>query len=401
MIAAIPNDLKKKKFYDGKKDFWRTNTSITLSFHECHNSQLKLHNGQVISSYIEIIAITTPSDIEAPHLYISFEKLLVAISGTAISSVRGMISRRSGAVNNDFRSQPAFNSTEMYVGASLFTLDLMSKYLFDRIIVPTLTTSTFNIQLAPLGDDKVLKNGHLDIEIVLEKEGEDAWTNPELTEFQRRTNRFLQSAAEFNTSYRNARDHSIACLKSLRHINVLSGTPIGGERRRRGAPHGTERDSRFGSLVDSSLVETEFAFSSIQEKSAAKLCGNKTLNLEKDAMIDSGFDVNSTKCLVDAKLKGEILISRDAAPPRSSDKDLDSTGIFPLLLPVFQQHSGGKQRYDIIQHEKKVAGKESAHGFGDEKKKFFRHGSKEFQKIQYMPFLPTMANTLHTRQLTS
>jgi hypothetical protein len=162
-----------------------------------------------------------------------------------------------------------------HFGLSKYTLDLLAKFLFDRVIVsvpkiPTEVPVEFAIELMHLPGDKIASNGKLAFEIDMNAPVVPLIIVSEnIAAFEKKTASFLESATECHSTYEIARNHSIACLKSIRNFSIMKIS----ENRRRSKLAAVKdfkpktmkkkrskflKDSRFGSLGDSFVEDSEF-----------------------------------------------------------------------------------------------------------------------------------------------
>jgi len=157
--------------------------------------------------------------------------------------------------------------------------------LFDRVIVsvpkiPSEVPVEFAIELMRLPGDKIASNGNIAFQIGMNAPIIDmnapltpvvppVTVSENIAAFEKKTASFLESATECRSTYEIARNHSIACLKSIRNFSIMK---ISGNRRRSKTAAVKDfkpktmkfkrskfvKDSRFGSLSDSFVDDSEF-----------------------------------------------------------------------------------------------------------------------------------------------
>jgi hypothetical protein len=256
----------RKQFYEGKKKFWRIGTSINLVFFECLGNQG--------NTYIKITAMNN-SDTNraiANPLFLDTDLVRIIVEIAAAEALaensKSLSVRRMSGKN----MHPHING---HFGLSKYTLDLLAKFLFDRVIVsvpkiPTEVPVEFAIELMQLPGDKIASNGKLAFEIDTNAPVvPTVIVSENIAAFEKKTASFLESATECHSTYKIARNHSIACLKSIRNFSIMNIA----ENRRRSKLAAVKdfkpktkklkrskfvKDSRFGSLGDSFVEDSEF-----------------------------------------------------------------------------------------------------------------------------------------------
>lgn len=166
-----------------------------------------------------------------------------------------------------------------YIGLNKYTLDLLAKFLFDRIIisvpkVPS-TEIKFAIELMHKAGDDIASNGKLSFEISMTDVIIPAAppVSQNIAAFEKKTASFVESAADCRTTYEIARNRSIACLKSIRNFNIMkisdsrSNVPVVkdfGSKTRKSQRFKAVKDSRFGSLADSFVEQSSEFLNSVR-----------------------------------------------------------------------------------------------------------------------------------------
>jgi hypothetical protein len=249
VVGDIINDSK--QFYEGQKRFWRTGQAINLLFFECRNKLGK--------TYIKITAINcSDTSAIATPLFLNTDKLRITVENSAAVA----LPNESKSLKAQKMSGSAHPPHHSYIGLNKYTLDLLAKFLFDRVIVSipkiSSTAAEFGIELMHLKGDNIASNGKLDFEIVesdvIVPDASPVIVSENIAAFEKKTASFVESKEVCHSTYQIARNHSIACLKSIRNFNIMK---ISDNRRNLPSVRNSKtrtrksKDARFGSLIDS------------------------------------------------------------------------------------------------------------------------------------------------------
>lgn len=250
-----------KQFYEGIKKFWRLGISINLVFLECRNNHL--------DPFIKIMASDCTETLSkvAPPLFLDTNKLRIIVENAAISK-QNAESKSKQDRNLRRMSGTNFSTRNLIVGLNKYTLDLLAKYLFDRVILSKKlsTQDEFAIELMQLAGDDIGSDGRLAFEMVMTDyitiTPPQIQVSQNIVEFEKKTATFAVSAADCHSTYQIARNHSIACLKSIRNFNIMKKSDgsqpnlptvkeFKTKSKSRNRRSKVVKDSRFGSLIDS------------------------------------------------------------------------------------------------------------------------------------------------------
>jgi hypothetical protein len=327
-VGYINDDCK--QFYEGKKKFWRSGAAINLVFFECRSD--------LGETYIKITANNASDAIcaIATPLFLDTDKVRIIVENAAVDQSSSLSVRRmSGSAHPPHRG---------YIGLNKYALDLISKFLFDRVIVSVpkvpLIEVEFAIELIHKIGDHIAPNGKLDFELTVHG-ASPAIVSENIAAFEKKTALFVESAAVCHSTYQVARKHSIACFKTLRNFNIMK---ISDSRSNLPAVKDSKpktlkskwrvKDTRFGSLKDS-FVEQGSEFLNSLRISARSGIHDESYRHQQS------LRVNNVNIGVGEKFNGATSVKEAIIEESNVTQDTESSGsdAFPTIKPAKSNRS--------------------------------------------------------------
>lgn len=184
-----------KVLFRGEKTFWRIQSKICLTF--TLKSQI-IEKSFIQEPYIEIIARDWEKNIEAPHIYISEEKLHALVLMLSLKEIK----------ENDKNNNNKDAKLLRYSGQAsnkAIQIDRIIKFIFDRIYILISTEKDLKIELKKVvGDPIEIEINEPIHNLIVHKK------SVPLIEFENTVNAFQEKKNELNSTYQIARKHSIA-----------------------------------------------------------------------------------------------------------------------------------------------------------------------------------------------